>query len=87
MVLTSIDKASSPDASISLIPLASIKICNKSGFSEIYSNALLDYIMYRALSKDAEYADPNKAMGYYNAFLQTLGVKTQVDIAVTPKGK
>jgi len=55
--------------------------------SEIYSNALMDYIIYRALSKDAEYADPNKSAGYYNMFLQTLGVKTQVDMAVTPKGK
>jgi len=55
--------------------------------SAIYANALLDYILYRCFSKDSEYADPNKAVGYYNAFLQSLGTKTQVDVAMVPKQK
>jgi len=52
--------------------------------SDIYANALLDYIMYRAFSKDSEYADPQKAVGYYKTFMQSLGVKSQVDVAITP---
>jgi hypothetical protein len=52
--------------------------------SDIYANALLDYMLYRAFSKDSEYADPAKAAGYYKTFMQSLGVKTTVDAAMTP---
>lgn len=53
--------------------------------SDIYANALLDYMLYRAFSKDSEYADPAKAVGYYKTFMQSLGVKSNVDIAMTPQ--
>lgn len=43
---------------------------------DIYSNALLDYVLYRAYSKDANYAsNEQRAMGHYNAFLGALGKK------------
>ena len=47
---------------------------------DIYINPLIDFIMYRAFSKDSEYsANSNRAVGHYNAYLQQLGEKTQVD--------
>lgn len=50
---------------------------------DIYINPLIDFIMYRAFSKDSEYsANSNRAVGHYNAYLQQLGEKTQVDASL-----
>lgn len=47
---------------------------------DIYSGSLLDYCMYRAYSKDAEYAvDGGRAMAHYRKFAETLGAKIQVE--------
>lgn len=52
---------------------------------DIYANALLDYIMYRSYSKDAEFAaNENRAAGYYQAFLNSLGLKTKSEQSVNP---
>ena len=57
---------------------------NLIALSDIYANALLDYVMYRAFSKDTEYADQPKSARYYESFLRSLGIKTQVDLATDP---
>lgn len=55
------------------------------GLDDVYANAIVDYMLYRAYSKDAEYAgDSNRAMAHYNAFLASLGVKSQVDVGSSP---
>lgn len=47
---------------------------------DIYINPLIDFILYRAFSKDSEYAaNGNNATSHYNAFMQQLGDKTAVD--------
>lgn len=47
---------------------------------DIYINPMIDFILYRAFSKDSEYAaNSNRAQGHYNAFLQQLGDKTTID--------
>ncbi len=47
---------------------------------DIYINPIIDFMLYRCFSKDAEYtANSNRAAGHYNAFLQQLGEKTQAD--------
>lgn len=47
---------------------------------DIYINPMIDFMLYRCFSKDAEYAaNSNRAAGHYNAFLQQLGEKTQAD--------
>lgn len=47
---------------------------------DIYINPLIDFILYRAFSKDSEYAaNGNNATSHYNAFMQQLGDKTTVD--------
>lgn len=52
---------------------------------DIYSNALLDYVLYRAYSKDAEYAqNANLAVAHYAAFANSLGAKTQNELAQDP---
>lgn len=52
---------------------------------DTYINPLIDFILYRAYSKDAEYTQ-NKARAdsAYATFRSGLGEKTQVDAAVSP---
>lgn len=50
-----------------------------------YANAMLDYILYRAYSKDAEYAaNAQRAMTHYQAMTSAIGTNTQVDTATRP---
>jgi len=49
---------------------------------DIYANALVDYMLYRAYSKDAEYAgNAQRAVAHYTAFSNSLGVliKNELD--------
>lgn len=50
------------------------------GIDDIYSNCLIDYVLYRAYSKDTEYAgNAERAMLCRKAFENTLGLKAQAD--------
>lgn len=55
------------------------------GIDDIYANSLVDYVLYRAYSKDAEYAQNSQlAVAYYSAFANALGVKTNTDLQRNP---
>jgi hypothetical protein len=52
---------------------------------DIYGNALQDYILYRAYSKDSEYAgNAQRAQAHYAAFANALGIEIKATIAVAP---
>lgn len=52
---------------------------------DVYSGALVDYVCYRAFSKDAEYAgNAQRAQGHYAAFANALGVSRKVAFAFSP---
>ena len=52
---------------------------------DVYSNSLLDFILYRAYQKDSEFAgNAQRAMMHYQSFANGLGVKAKVDGALTP---
>lgn len=52
----------------------------KISVDDIYANAILDYILYRAFSKDAEYTqDMNRATGHYAAFKAAMTGKMEGD--------
>lgn len=52
---------------------------------DIYQNVLVDYILYRAYSKDAEYAaDQTRAGQHQQAYIAALAGKTQVEVGVNP---
>ena len=52
---------------------------------DIYMSPIIDWVLYRSYSKDAEYgSNEARAAGALNAFNAALGNKTQVDAAVTP---
>lgn len=54
-------------------------------FSDVYSNQILDWMLYRAYLKDAEFAsDLAKAASFRGSFMEMLGAKTQTDIAFDP---
>ena len=52
---------------------------------DIYANALQDYILYRAYTKDSEYAgNAQRAQAHYAAFVNALGVEVKATVAVSP---
>lgn len=52
---------------------------------DIYVNPLLDYVLYRAYSKDLEtVGNAERAAGHYAAFSNTLGLKAQAQASNQP---
>jgi len=52
---------------------------------DIYQNVMLDYILYRAFSKDIAVAGAaNRAVSHYQQFTSALGVKSQIETVKTP---
>lgn len=62
----------------SVTPTAAITLADE------YVNSLVDYILYRAFSKDTEAASAQRASGHYTLFMTSLGVKTKSDVATNP---
>jgi hypothetical protein len=52
-----------------------------------YADALINYVVYRSLSKDTEDASPElgRATAFYRAYLLATGQKDQVDVLVEPR--
>ena len=52
---------------------------------DIYGNVIQDYILYRAYSKDSEYAgNAQRAQAHYAAFANALGIEIKATVAVAP---
>ncbi len=49
-----------------------------------YADSLLNYVVFRCLSKDSEYAGAQMATGYYNAFTASMGAGEAGEQAATP---
>ncbi len=63
----------------------SVTASDNINIADIYANAIMDYVLYRAYSKDAEYAANNqRAAQHYQLFLQSVTGKGQVDQVTTP---
>jgi hypothetical protein len=53
---------------------------------DIYANAILDYMLYRAYQKDSEYAgNADRSMMHYSSFANALGMKSRADSAIDPQ--
>lgn len=53
--------------------------------NDIYMNVILDYILYRAYSKDTDYAgNSSRASNHYQGFNNSLGVKAQAEMSTSP---
>lgn len=54
---------------------------------DIYGNALLDFILYRGYAKDAQFAGAaERAVLHYQQFANSLGMKVQLDVQLSPNG-
>ena len=55
------------------------------GLDDVYLTALIDWMLYRAFSKDAEHAaNAARAGAHYQAFASGIGTKTQSDMGSAP---
>lgn len=53
---------------------------------DVYAGPLVDWILYRAYSKDAEYGEnAQRAAGHMQAFTSALGLKNSTDSAADPR--
>lgn len=53
--------------------------------SDIYAEPLLNYVLFRAYNKDAEFAtNAQLATNYFQVFSAMLGIKTQKDVGYSP---
>ena len=53
--------------------------------SDLYLDTIVNYVMYRAYSKDAEFSsNAQLASGYLQVVYSMLGIKTQKDVAFSP---
>ncbi|MGL4638544.1 MAG: DUF6682 family protein [Shewanella sp.] len=53
----------------------------------VYSTAIIEYMLYKAHSKDFEYSEQAKAQMHYQMFSAILGLKSQGDMGMTPTDK
>ena len=52
---------------------------------DVYGNALLEFLLYRAYSKDSEFAgNAQRAQAHYTAFANALGIEVRATVAVAP---
>jgi hypothetical protein len=52
---------------------------------DIYGNVLQDYVLYRAYTKDSEYAgNAQRAQAHYATFANALGIEIKATVAVAP---
>lgn len=55
------------------------------GISDIYTNAVVDYILYRAYSKDVQFAgNAQRAAAHFGAFANSIGLKIKNEITSNP---
>ncbi|UXS01087.1 DUF6682 family protein [Agrobacterium tumefaciens] len=54
------------------------------GVPEPYTVPLIDYVLFKAFSKDDIAGDPTKAMTHYQTFATALGIKVQGEAAANP---
>lgn len=57
------------------------------GMDDEYEPALLDYVLYRAFSKEDPAAAPQRAVTHYQAFATAIGMQSQVEGATSPGKK
>ena len=55
------------------------------GVRDIYANALMDYMLYRAFAKDADHpGNAERSGAHYAAFASAVGAKSSIEAAITP---
>lgn len=67
-------------------PTAVASVSNSITLGDEYADALLDYILFRAFSRDADYViNAERAIAHYTAFMTTIGKLDQMEMLVNAK--
>jgi hypothetical protein len=74
-------------ASITAMPAPVLTEADDLDLDAQFESALVNYIVFRALAKDSEYASGAIATGYYQAFQAALGGKDAGEQSVSPNTK
>lgn len=76
------------DSTVELIygarPVDLVLISDSISIADEYANCLVDYVCYRALTKDFEESNPQRAMNHYTQFANILGVTLANSLARSP---
>lgn len=65
------------------IALSGGAVAGNLGIDDIFANAIVDYVLFRAYSKDAEYAkNAQLAVAYYTSFANAVGI-TRAGVQIT----
>lgn len=67
-----------------VLPDDVLTIDDSAGLNIEYADTLLNYVVFRCLSKDSEYAGAQMATAYYQAFTASMGVGEAGEQASTP---
>jgi hypothetical protein len=79
------DGTGTVEVSAAVLPADAVASTEPIGVRDIYANALLDYVLYRAFAKDADHpGNAERSAGHYAAFSSALGMKAQVEATITP---
>lgn len=68
------------------IPVADIDTASSS-LQSVYTNAIVEFMLYKAHSKDFEYSEQQKAVTHYQMFRTILNAKSEGEIGMTPTNK
>ena len=55
------------------------------GLDDVYGNCLIDYVLYRAYQIDSDEGNLQRSGVHFQAFAQSLGIKTKADAAASPR--
>ncbi|MBV30866.1 MAG: hypothetical protein CL504_09545 [Actinobacteria bacterium] len=58
---------------------------NVIGLDDVYANCLADYTLYRAYQIDSDEGNVSRSAMHFQAFAQSLGIKTRSDAASSPR--
>ena len=68
------------ECKVGTTPTALTNVTGTLALDDIYENALVDYVLYRAFSKDDDSpANRVRSQAHYSAFLQELGARSNLD--------
>lgn len=81
------DGTGAVEVSVAVLPADATATSEPIGVRDIFANALVDYMLYRAFAKDADYPGNAERSGtHYAAFASAIGAKASVEAAITPVG-
>lgn len=73
------------EVSVAVLPADATAVTAPIGVRDIYANALMDYMLYRAFAKDSDHPrNAERSGAHYAAFTSAVGTKNMVEVAVTP---